>query len=233
MSKKLARKRYLLTVCIVCLVLWMFGLWQNHRSDRDSTVIRSALDDPAVYNDKTGRYKTMGILTHSYLDFDFYGAYLLPANAKVLGEGIPIPSVQPTREPEKWGGSQANGRFTWDSRWPATMQFKIWWERVVNPPQPSGTYDKYTEKRSAPGTVWCESLLTIYGPAPRDPRYLILHFYPDGHIEGEITKAGDLNSQAPRFIASNPPSLPSLRDRPCIKEIPNPYFGTARPIQIN
>lgn len=38
------------------------------------------------------------------------------------------------------------------------------------------------------GKRWCEQEVTLSGPAPASPRYLGVHFFPDGHIEAEVTQ---------------------------------------------
>ena len=35
---------------------------------------------------------------------------------------------------------------------------------------------------------WCEQTVQLTGPVPVEPRYLEVHFYPDGHIEVEATQ---------------------------------------------
>ena len=56
------------------------------------------------------------------------------------------------------------------SFWPGTslpVQLKIKWTR--------------DRKR------WCEKEVLLNGPVPANPRHLGVHFFPDGHIEAEIT----------------------------------------------
>jgi len=35
---------------------------------------------------------------------------------------------------------------------------------------------------------WCEKTTVLQGPVPANPRHLGVHFFPDGHIEAEITE---------------------------------------------
>ncbi|MFY0526730.1 DUF3304 domain-containing protein [Archangium gephyra] len=35
---------------------------------------------------------------------------------------------------------------------------------------------------------WCEKEALLTGPVPANPRHLGVHFFPDGHIEAEITE---------------------------------------------
>lgn len=42
---------------------------------------------------------------------------------------------------------------------------------------------------------WCEKEALLTGPVPANPRYLGVHFFPDGHIEAEITE----NDPEPRL----------------------------------
>jgi hypothetical protein len=37
-------------------------------------------------------------------------------------------------------------------------------------------------------TRWCEQEVLIKGPVPASPEHLGVHFFPDGHIEAEITE---------------------------------------------
>lgn len=224
-------------VAVVAIMLFgiMVIIKARHDSLSPDETLRLALDERDVFHDKTGRFRKMGILTHSYLDYDFYGAFLLPINSNQLEDALPIPSVQPSREPGRWGGSQANGLFTWDTRWRTPKVLKVWYERVMNEKlTPSGPrYDKYTERRSAPGTVWCEATVTIYASPPDDPGYLIFHFYPDGHIESEISALLNIAAASPRYTERDRGNLTKLTSQSCTKQIDNPYFGTKRPIPIN
>jgi hypothetical protein len=38
------------------------------------------------------------------------------------------------------------------------------------------------------GDRWCEQEVLITGPVPASPEHLAIHFFPDGHIEAEITE---------------------------------------------
>ena len=42
---------------------------------------------------------------------------------------------------------------------------------------------KWTRNRKR----WCEKEVLLTGPVPANPRHLGVHFFPDGHIEAEIT----------------------------------------------
>ncbi|WP_375769807.1 DUF3304 domain-containing protein [Archangium gephyra] len=50
---------------------------------------------------------------------------------------------------------------------------------------------KWTRERKR----WCEKEALLTGPVPANPRYLGVHFFPDGHIEAEITE----NDPEPRL----------------------------------
>jgi len=45
-----------------------------------------------------------------------------------------------------------------------------------------------TIKWTRDGKRWCEKKAWLKGPVPANPRHLGVHFFPDGHIEAEITE---------------------------------------------
>jgi hypothetical protein len=52
-----------------------------------------------------------------------------------------------------------------------------------------------TIKWTRDGKRWCEKEALLTGPVPANPRYLGVHFFPDGSIEAEITE----NDPEPRL----------------------------------
>ena len=51
---------------------------------------------------------------------------------------------------------------------------------------PLGT--EFTIKWTRDRKRWCEQTVPLTKPIPVEPRYLEVHFYPDGHIEIEATQ---------------------------------------------
>ena len=45
-----------------------------------------------------------------------------------------------------------------------------------------------TIKWTRDGERWCEKEAQLTGPVPANPRHLGVHFFPDGHIEAEVTE---------------------------------------------
>lgn len=126
-----------------------------------------------------------------------------------------------------------------------TKRYKIWWQRVVDPVAYAAAnhYDAYTTRATQPGTAWCEAIVTLNKPLPPIPGHFVLHFYPDGRVEGDVsalkhdpsrdpTYSPLDNAEEPRHTERDRPTLKTLRGAPCIKEVPNPYFGTKRPVRM-
>ncbi|MBC7993448.1 MAG: DUF3304 domain-containing protein [Rhizobacter sp.] len=51
---------------------------------------------------------------------------------------------------------------------------------------PLGT--EFTIKWTRDRKRWCEQTVKLVKPVPIEPRYLEVHFYPDGHIEMDVTQ---------------------------------------------
>jgi hypothetical protein len=211
-----------------------FGMLSGCKDNYEGRLL-SAIDDKQVYDDKTGRYQSISFLTQSYLDYDTYETFVLPIDKSELAYAIHAPGVQPTQNAKNWGGTRAGNDFVWDRHWKTPIRFKVWWERVVDMEifEKSGPYDKYTSKNAAPGTAWCEAIITIEKPIPKEPGYFVLHFYPDGHVESYISELKELEAEEPRVKFEDRLKLPVLKGKPCLKEISNPYFGLPRPIPMN
>jgi hypothetical protein len=47
---------------------------------------------------------------------------------------------------------------------------------------------RLTIKWSRDRKRWCEKEVLLTGPVPANPRHLGVHFFPDGHLEAEITE---------------------------------------------
>ncbi|MBC7993449.1 MAG: DUF3304 domain-containing protein [Rhizobacter sp.] len=58
---------------------------------------------------------------------------------------------------------------------------------------PLGT--EFTIKWTRDRKRWCEQTVKLVKPVPIEPRYLEVHFYPDGHIEMDVTQ----QASAPRL----------------------------------
>ncbi|WP_257458771.1 DUF3304 domain-containing protein [Archangium lipolyticum] len=56
-----------------------------------------------------------------------------------------------------------------------------WWP---DPKDPMPLKIKWTRG----GDRWCEKEVLVTGPVPANPRHLGVHFFPDGHIEAEVTE---------------------------------------------
>ena len=75
--------------------------------------------------------------------------------------------------------------------------------------------------------------MTVDASPPPDVHYLALHFYPDGHVEAEMSAESQFDAIQPRFTVVDREKLSMLKDRPCLKEISKPFYGLKKPIRIN
>jgi len=188
----------------------------------------------AKWNDSN--FDMLGVGAYNYTDYDIYNVYLLPPDKNDLqfaATGHGARSIP--RDEEKWALEGASGaNLAWDYRWTTPRKFKVWWFRIVNMEAyhaSGGKYDKYTMKETDPGAAWCESEIVVArGPVKGKGEDLILHFYPDGHIEGAFEQ---VTGPVSTVDIKKRDELPVLKDRPCLKEIPNPYFGKKKPTQMN
>ncbi|WP_165973895.1 hypothetical protein [Paucimonas lemoignei] len=195
----------------------------------------SSIDDKEIYNDKAGRYKSMSFLVNSYLDYMVLHISVLPIDKNELQYSVAAPGVNPELSMNRWGGSASGYDFTWDKTWKTPKQFKVWWQRIVDPDEyAKNKIDaRYLIKETERGTAWCEAIITINNPLPEEPGYFILHFYPDGHVDAYISELKELEAEQPKVKFEDRMKLSVLREKPCLKEIPNPYYGLPKPVQQN
>lgn len=190
--------------------------------------------ESAKWNDSN--FDVLGVGVYNYTDYGIYDLFLLPPDKNDLEFAAQASGGQPVRRgKDKWALEGASGaNLAWDYRWTTPRKFKVWWFRIVDKEAnhaAGGKYDKYTMKETQPGSAWCEGEIEITrGPVKGKGEDLILHFYPDGHIEGAFEQ---VTGPVSRVDIKKRDELPVLKDRPCLKEIPNPYFGKKRPIQMN
>jgi hypothetical protein len=188
----------------------------------------------AKWNDSNVDIISVG--AYNYTDYDIYDVFLLPPDKSDLsfaasGHGArAIP-----RDEDRWAlGGASGANLAWDYRWTTPRKFKVWWFRIVDKNAYSasgGNYDKYTMKETRPGAAWCEGEIDVArGPTKGMGSDLILHFYPDGRVEGDVEI---VTGPVARVDIRKRDELPVLTDRPCLKEVPNPYFGKKKPIQMN
>jgi hypothetical protein len=199
-------------------------------------------------------FKVIGVGSYNYTDYDIYGVYLLPLDKNDIDfAATGIGRRATPAHAARWdGGYGGNAGLAWDLRWKSPKKFKVWWERIVDMdlyrksgPYAKGgglhdPYDPYTTKQTRPGLAWCEYEIEVkekfgeaFGP-PFPRRYrdqMVLYFFPDGTVEGHLEFAAD--SEIKKVDIAKRNELPVLKDRACLKEITNPYFGKKRPISIN
>jgi len=189
--------------------------------------------DLAKWNDP--RFEIIGVGMYNYTSYDIFGLLILPPDKNSIefaahGFG----SRATPRNAVEWVPSGGGASLAWDIRWTAPRKFKVWWFRVVDAEayhKSGGGYDKYTMKHTEPGAAWCEGEIEVTrAPASNKIAGLTVHIYPDGHIEGDVVASSE---DLPRVDIKRRDELPILRDRPCLKEVPNPYFGRKKPIQMN
>lgn len=171
---------------------------------------------------KNDRYKIMSIATYNYTDHDIYGVFILPEDKSDLDyatHGWGSPAAYDEQRDWEWHANE--DAIAWDYKWKTPKRFKIWWERMVDKElykSSTAPYDKYTSKATDPGLAWCEGFITVTrSPSRIEHAYVVLHFFPDGRVEG------DINGE-PRVEVNRRHELPKLTDKACIKQIPNPFY---------
>jgi hypothetical protein len=188
-------------------------------------------DDTKLHSDKK-RFKSLNLHTISYLDKRVYGAYILPAEKNQLAYSINIPSIYIYQTQEDWGYGANGNDFYWDRKWKTPKQFKVWWFLEVDAElfKKNNKYDDRTNKETQPGAAWCEAIITINEPPSWDDEEFAFTFYPDGHVEAEIRKFIKDQKLKSKYTFATNHLLPVLKDKPCLHEIPNPFYGLKKPI---
>ncbi|MCA8281619.1 DUF3304 domain-containing protein [Burkholderia cepacia] len=173
----------------------------------------------------------------NYTDYDIYGVYLLPPDKNSLDDAASADGASATpRNATRWtGGGGQRPSLAWDLRWTTPRKFKVWWERVVDKralEASSPDYDEYTHRETRPGMAWCEGEITITrSPVKGKSGGIVLHFFPDGHVEGDMNFQVD--GPDPKVAISMRDEQRKLTGRACLKEIPNPFYGRKKPAQWN
>ena len=177
-------------------------------------------------------FDIIGVGAYNYTDHDIYDVFILPPDKNDIAFAADASGAPATRRgAQRWGLHGASGaNLAWDHRWATPKQFKVWWFRIVDKDAYSasaGKYDPYSTKSTIPGGAWCEGTLTVaHAPVRGRGGDLVIHYYPDGHIEGDVM---EVEGDASRVSIQDRDRLPTLQDRPCVKEIANPYYGKKKP----
>ncbi|RZI83378.1 MAG: DUF3304 domain-containing protein [Rubrivivax sp.] len=179
-------------------------------------------------------FDVISTASYNYTTYDIYDVFVLPPDKNDLKFAAPGHGNWALRKDQKkWELNGGGASLAWDPKWTLPKKFKIWWLRVVDKAifTSSGpAYDKYTTKEARAGSAWCEGeILVQHGPRRNRKSYLIVHFFPDGHIEGDVDYSGEVVS---RVDVTKRFELPVLRERACLKQIENPYFGKPKPIDM-
>lgn len=227
MNRTLQITNRLLTAVVAALILTLLTKeYIQYRKDMETLGPRKYGN--RLHND---RYKTMSVATYNYTDHDIYGVFILPEDKSNLdyatnARGSPAAPIKK----KDWDWRAQEDAISWDYRWKTPKRFKIWWERMVDKElyqANTAPYDEYTSKATQPGLAWCEGFITLNRPPSRiEHAYIVLHFFPDGSVEG------DINGE-PRVQISKHHELPKLINRACIKQIPNPFYGRKKPVRFN
>jgi hypothetical protein len=197
-------------------------------------------------------FQIIPIQSINYTTSDIRGIFLLsPSQTDIDGAALGTGGPAMPSEARRWVMAGGGANLAWDRRWPAPKKFKIWWERVYDPalerragPYAKGgglydPYDPYVTRETRPGIAWCEyevefkeRFMEPFGSAypSRVRDQLVLYFFPDGTVEGHLEFPADTDVR--RIDISKRDSMRVLRDKPCLKEVPNPFFGKTRPLSI-
>lgn len=186
-------------------------------------------DDPNIDIITAGSY--------NYTDYDIYGIYLLPPDGRSLDDAASADGASATPQSyTRWeGGPGGRPSLAWDFRWKTPMKMKVWWERVVDEKQMTASgknYDPYTHRETQAGMAWCEGEITVTRePVKGESGGLVLHFFPDGRVEGDMDLT--VEGQPAKVDIARRNEQPRLTGRACLKEIPNPFYGRKKPVHWN
>lgn len=124
--------------------------------------------------------------------------------------------------------SPASCCFYWDKK-TSKASLKIVWQVVYDLSLfegESGQFDHRTSKQAAPGSRWCEAIVPIREPYPKEADNLRLHFLRDGSV---VALLGDVKDDQPLSsseVAQHSAAL--AKGRYCLKEVDNPWYGIPR-----
>lgn len=221
--------RRLTAIPTVALAIALTSACSQERQDGEGI----APGEVKKWNDPN--FELIGVGAYNYTDHDIYDVFILPADKNDIAFAAAGSGGRTApRNAENWRlNGAASPNLAWDYRWATPKRFKVWWFRVVDLKTYAAVgreYDKYTMKATMPGTAWCSGELEIkHAPVRAHGDNLLLHFYPDGHVEADVV---DAEGAAPRLDIRKRDQLPVLTDRPCLKEVPNPYFGKKKPVAM-
>ena len=232
---------------VAVLIVFAVGGCKNNSADEDDI-------SPGEGNKwRDPNFEILTIGTFNYTDYAIYGLYLMPLNKNDIdfAAAAGVREAQP-RSATEWEMGSSGPALAWDLRWKSPRKFKVWWERVFDKelfrrygPYPKDgnmfdPYDPYTTKQTRPGSAWCEGVVEIkeqfgepFGPPfpNMKRRELVLYFFPDGTVKGSL----EFSSYEGMHLVdiAKRDELPVLRDRACLKEVPNPLYGKPKPVRMN
>lgn len=183
---------------------------------------------------QAANFEVMVAGSYNYTSYDIFDVFILPVDknnidyAASLSGGV---AARPTDD--QWNLTSMGPNFAWDYRWPVPKQFKVWWFQVIDPQANAANgngYDKYTSTDTAPGGEWCQAQFEVReAPKKGFSNDLVLHFFPDGHVEANIYHSSA--ATVPRVVFKDRSTLPRLKGRTCLHVIANPYFGQTKPVE--
>jgi hypothetical protein len=207
--------------------------------------------DDSKWRDPNFKIITVG--TYNYTDDAIFGVFILPVDKNDIDFAGQTSVGYPVRkDATSWEQNGSGPALAWDLRWKPPQKFKIWWERVFDPaiykkssqyPKDGGMFDPfdpYITKQTRPGSAWCEYEIEVkeqfgelFGPPYpyRKRNQMLLYFYPDGTVKGHLEFGAD--SDIPLEEITKRDQLPKLKDRACLKEVPNPFYGKRKPTTMN
>lgn len=129
---------------------------------------------------------------------------------------------------EKINYTTSNCCFIWDEPLDKPMQVRVVWSVVFDSAYHDGkstvTYDERTSRESAPGSRWCEAIVSIIpSKSVEPPDTVVFHFLKDGTVQAQLATfltEAPLDMRQIREHSTSPPS-----GQYCKQEIANPYYG--------
>lgn len=121
--------------------------------------------------------------------------------------------------------------FWWRYKENEDVYFRIVWLEIFDSEIYGRAVDETDErsvKRSLPGSQWCEAIVKVNKPYPRDVGFIVFHFMPDGSVEARLAPAGKIDGYEP-YSAGKVLKYPVRSDRPvCRHPIANPWYLVPR-----
>jgi len=181
--------------------------------------------------DKIGdpHFQVLTVASYNYTDSNIYDVYLSDNRSNDIDTAsLAAGSLAAPQNATGWEYPHPTAAVAWDDRWMLPKTIHVFWESVFDKAayEAAHAYNAYESKDTQAGSAWCEYEVKINtAPDKTKNEMLVLNFYPDGTVSGELQ---DSPSHASVDFRDRR-KLSTLTGSHCVRQIPNPKFGKKAP----